>query len=131
MGLQIRSKSLSSAFGKTLVTTMGITAISFISFVIAARILGTEGRGLLSAALLIGTLAAGLTQFGFANSYVYHYGAGRPFRYLRFLLWSIAVVSFVALALAWGGTRQSTEVKLDQALPRILAIAVSSVGSAT
>ena len=124
MGAQIRLAGLSGAFGKTLMTTLGITAISFLSSVIAARILGPEGRGLLSAALLIGTLAAGIAQLGFANSYVYHYGAARSFQCLRFLLWSMIFVGMAALALAWGGTLLSAERQLQQVLPWILALAV-------
>lgn len=122
--LAVRLTGLSGAFRKTLMTTMGITAISFISSVITARILGPEGRGLLSAAMMMGALAAGVAQLGLANSFVYHHGAARTFAYLRLLLSSLLLVGVVAGALAWGGVHMSAKAQLQHMLPGVLALAV-------
>lgn len=122
MGLRLMQ--LSDAFGKTLMTTVGMTAISFISSVLTARMLGPEGRGLLSGALLIGTLAAGVAQLGLANSYVYHFGALRAFPYLRLLVWSVIGSATFACALAWGAVQLSSEGQLHRASACILALAV-------
>lgn len=118
-----RLSGLSGAFGKTLMTTVGITAISFISSVLTARMLGPEGRGLLSAALMIGTLAAGIAQLGLATSYVYHAGAARRFPYQRLLIASVLVVGLVAGAVGWAGSHLRTDPQLHQALPWIIALA--------
>ena len=45
--------ALLKSSGTTLITTIAITAIGFITSVITARVLGPEGRGLLSGAILI------------------------------------------------------------------------------
>lgn len=123
-GMNVRLADLSGAFRKTLMTTVGITVISFISSVITARILGPEGRGLLSAALMIGSLAAGVSQLGLANSFVYHFGAARAFPYLRLLFFSLLAVGLVAAALAWGGVHLSDKPQLWLVLPGILALAL-------
>ncbi|HAT32197.1 MAG TPA: hypothetical protein DCW29_15490 [Janthinobacterium sp.] len=123
-GMNVRLADLSGAFRKTLMTTVGITVISFISSVITARILGPEGRGLLSAALMIGSLAAGVSQLGLANSFVYHFGAARAFPYLRLLFASLVAVGLVAAALAWGGVHLSDKPQLGLVLPGILALAL-------
>jgi O-antigen/teichoic acid export membrane protein len=118
-----RLNGLTGAFGKTLMTTVGITAISFISSVLTARMLGPEGRGLLSAALMIGTLAAGVAQLGLASSYVYHVGASRRFPYLKLMLCSVLLVGGVAAVLGWLGGQLRSDVQLKQALPWIIALA--------
>ena len=105
---------LSKAFGKTLMTTMGMTVVGFISSVINARMLGPEGRGLLSAALLICTLAASVAQCGMGSSYVYHFGAARRFPYLRLFVWSLLGVSALAAALSAAGLQLSHAVALHQ-----------------
>ena len=119
-----RRVDLSGAFRKTLMTTVGMTIISFISSVITARMLGPEGRGLLSAALMIGTLSAGVAQMGLANSYVYHFGASRAFAYLRLLLCSLVVVGALACVLAWAGVHLSAKPQLELILPGILILAL-------
>lgn len=114
---------ISKAFGKTLMTTVGMTAVGFISSVINARLLGPEGRGLLSAALMIGTLAAGIAQFGLASSYVYHAGASRRLPYLKLMLGSLLLVGVVAALLAWLGAQMRSDPPLRAALPWIMALA--------
>jgi O-antigen/teichoic acid export membrane protein len=114
---------LTGAFGKTLMTTVGITAISFISSVLTARMLGPEGRGLLSAALMIGTLAAGTAQLGLATSYVYHAGAARRVSYMPLMLGSLLLVAAVAAGLGWLGGQMRSDPQLQQALPWIMALA--------
>jgi len=118
-----RLSGLTGAFGKTLMTTVGITAISFVSSVLTARMLGPEGRGLLSAALMIGTLAAGVAQMGLASSYVYHVGASRRFPYLKLMLCSVLLVAGVAAVVGWLGAQLRSDVQLKQALPWIITLA--------
>lgn len=118
-----RIGGLAGAFSKTLMTTVGITAISFISSVLTARMLGPEGRGLLSAALMIGTLAAGAAQLGLATSYVYHVGAARRAPYLGVLVGSLALVAALAAGLGWLGGQLRQDPQLQQALPWIMALA--------
>lgn len=112
---------VSKAFGKTLMTTVGMTVVVFISSVINARMLGPEGRGLLSAALLIGWLAANVAQCGMGSSYVYHFGAARHFPYLRLLLVSLLGVSIVAIALGAAGLQLSDALELHRFRWMILA----------
>lgn len=116
--------SITKAFGKTLMTTMGMTVVGFISSVINARILGPEGRGLLSAALLICTLAASVAQLGLGSSYVYHFGAARRFSYLRLLVFSLLGISLLAAALSTAGLQLSHAVELHQLWWLILTFAV-------
>lgn len=118
-----RLNGLTAAFGKTLMITVGITAISFISSVLTARALGPEGRGLLSAALLIGALAAGVAQFGLASSFVYYVGASRRFSYGKIMMCSVVVIGGVAAMLGWLGGQLRHDVQLTQALPWIIALA--------
>lgn len=109
--------------GKTLATTAAVTAVGFFTSVITARILGPEGRGLLSAALLIATLAAGLSQFGLANSFIYHRGAGRKFGYEKLLALSLLFICATATALAVAGTRVSEYAGLHEHFALILGLA--------
>lgn len=115
--------SLSKAFGKTLMTTMGMTVVGFISSVINARILGPEGRGLLSAALLICTLASSVAQCGMGSSYVYHYGAARKFSYLRLFVGSLLGISMLAAGLAAAGLQLSHAMELHEVWWLILSFA--------
>ncbi|HEX4984505.1 MAG TPA: oligosaccharide flippase family protein [Burkholderiales bacterium] len=98
---------------RTLFTTLAVTAAGFFTSVITARLLGPEGRGLLSAALMIATLAAGVAQCGLATSLVYHRGAGRGFAYARLVAISLLAVCAVAAALAAGGLRFSADAGLQ------------------
>ena len=111
-GLSMASGDLIKASGKTLLTTAAVTGISFFTSVITARILGPEGRGLLSAAILIGTLAAGISQFGLANSFVFHRGAGRPFGYGYLLTTSLLFVCILAVLLAVMGLQFGSDNRL-------------------
>lgn len=101
-----------------------MTVIVFISSVLTARLLGPTGRGLFSAALLIGTLAGQVAQLGLAPSYVYHMGAGNSFDYTRFLVLSLFVVSAAATALAGGGLYFGGNPELLQAWPLVVLVAV-------
>lgn len=114
---------ISQAFGKTLMTTMGMTVVGFISSVINARILGPEGRGLLSAALLICTIASNIAQCGMGSSYVYHFGAAKRFPYLRLFLLSLLGIGMFATALAAAGLQLSHAMELHRLKWLILAFA--------
>ena len=105
---------ISQAFGRTLMTTMGMTVVGFISSVINARILGPEGRGLLSAAMLICSIAASVAQCGMGSSYVYHFGAAKRFPYLRLFLSSLFGVSLFATGLAAVGLQISHAMELRE-----------------
>lgn len=111
------------ASGKTLMTTVAVTGIGFFTSVITARILGPEGRGLLSAALLIATLAAGVSQFGLANSFLYHRGTGRRFEYRHFLVVSLLFVCVLAVLLAVVGSQMSGDERLADQLLLIACLA--------
>ncbi|HWU82032.1 MAG TPA: oligosaccharide flippase family protein [Methylophilaceae bacterium] len=117
--------ALLKSSGTTLVTTIVITAIGFITSVITARVLGPEGRGLLSGALLIATLAGNVALFGLANSYIYHKGTGRPFRYGLFFAGSLLFVAGLSALLGFIGTQVMThEAQLHAQLPLILSLTV-------
>lgn len=99
---------------KTFVTTLLIAVGGFISSVITARALGPDGRGLLSAALLIGTLAATFAQMGLSSSFVYYLGAARPFNYYRMYWASLIAVSLLAALSAVAGIQFSHDASIHQ-----------------
>ena len=119
---------LLKASGTTLVTTMAVTAIGFVTSVISARILGPEGRGLLSGALLITMLAGNAALFGLANSFIYHKGAERPFRYGRLLALSLLFVGVLSVLLALLGMQVTDDARLHGQLPLILVLAAATGG---
>lgn len=108
----------------TFLTTVLMTVIVFVSSVVTARLLGPTGRGLFSAALLIGTLAGQMAQLGLAPSYVYHVGAGSAFDYTRFLVLSLIAVSGLATLLAGAGLYFDGNAILLQAWPLVVLIAI-------
>jgi O-antigen/teichoic acid export membrane protein len=114
--------ALLKSSGTTLMTTVGITAIGFITSVITARVLGPEGRGLLSGALLVATLAANVSLFGLANSFIYYKGAGRPFNYRGFMLASLLFIVGCSLALGFLGLQVTNEMRLHNQLLLILCV---------
>jgi O-antigen/teichoic acid export membrane protein len=114
---------LLKASGKTVATTVAIAAVGFVSSVITARILGPEGRGLLAAALLIATVAAGVSQFGLANSFIYHRGAGRRFGYWRLLAVSVSWVCGAAVLLAVVGLQMSGDARVRDELLMVACLA--------
>jgi len=120
--------ALLKASGTTLMTTAAVTAISFVTSVISARILGPEGRGLLSGALLITMLAGNASLFGLANSFIYHQGAGRPFRYGLLLVLSLLFVGACSALLALLGMRLTDDARLHGQLPLILLLAGATAG---
>lgn len=117
--------ALIKSSGTTLLTTVVITAIGFITSVITARVLGPEGRGLLSGALLIATLAGNLALCGLANSYIYHKGTARPFGYGTLFAGSLLFVAgFSALLGFFGAQVMTHEAQLHAQLPLILLLTV-------
>ncbi|PKO93505.1 MAG: hypothetical protein CVU15_02955 [Betaproteobacteria bacterium HGW-Betaproteobacteria-1] len=98
--------------GNTLATTVVITAIGFITSVITARVLGPEGRGLLSAALLIATLGGNIALFGMANSFIYHKGTGRPFNYKLFMVASLLFAAGFSVLIGYFGLQLTSETQL-------------------
>ncbi len=119
---------LLKASGTTLITTVAITAIGFVTSVISARILGPEGRGLLSGALLITMLAGNASLFGLANSFIYHKGAGRSFRYGLLLMFSLLFVGALSVLLALLGMQVTDNASLHGQLPLILLLAAATAG---
>lgn len=119
---------LLKASGTTLVTTVAVTAIGFVTSVISARILGPEGRGLLSGALLITMLAGNASLFGLANSFIYHKGAERPFRYGLLLVLSLLFVGVLSVLLALLGMQITDNARLHGQLPLILLLAAATAG---
>jgi O-antigen/teichoic acid export membrane protein len=115
--------SLLKASSKTLMTTVMITAVGFITSVITARILGPEGRGLLSGALLITNLSGNAALFGLANSFIYYKGAGFNFNYKLLMASSVLFISALAAALAFAGLQLSNEAQLHEQLLLILVMA--------
>lgn len=116
------------ASGTTLITTVAITAIGFVTSVISARILGPEGRGLLSGALLITMLAGNASLFGLANSFIYYKGAERPFRYGLLLVLSLLFVGALSVLLALLGMQITDNARLHGQLPLILLLAAATAG---
>jgi O-antigen/teichoic acid export membrane protein len=97
----------------TLLSTATMTGAGFVSSILTVRMLGPEGRGLFSTALLIGALAGNLAQFGLASSYVYHVGAGRRFAYAPLLLLSLLAVSGGAMVFAALGLHFHDDARLS------------------
>ena len=119
--------ALLKSSGTTLITTIAITAIGFITSVITARVLGPEGRGLLSGAILIATLAGNIALFGLANSYIYHRGTGRPFRYgLYFVVSLLFVTGFSVLLGAFGLQVMTKEAQLHEQTLLILLLTAAT-----
>lgn len=114
--------ALLKSSGTTLSTTVVVTAIGFITSVITARVLGPEGRGLLSGALLVATLAGNLSLFGLANSFIYYRGANRPFNYRLLLILSLLFVTALSVCLALLGLQVTSERQLHEQLTLILAM---------
>jgi O-antigen/teichoic acid export membrane protein len=114
--------ALLKSSGTTLMTTIAITAIGFITSVITARVLGPEGRGLLSGALLIATLAANVSLFGLANSFIYHKGAGRPFNYRVFMSASLIFIVMLSVAISFIGLQITDETQLHDQVVLILCV---------
>src|SRR2546426_950697 len=108
--------ALLKSSGTTLMTTVAVTAIGFITSVITARALGPEGRGLLSGALMIATLAGNISLFGLANSFIYHKGAGRPFNYKLFMVASLLFVAAFSVVLGYLGLQITDEKRLHDQL---------------
>ncbi len=108
--------------GSTLATTVVITAIGFITSVITARVLGPEGRGLLSAALMIATLGGNIALFGLANSFIYFKGTGRPFNYRLFMMASLLFVATFSVVMSYFGLQLSSEAQLHEQLLLILVL---------
>ena len=120
--------ALLKSSGTTLMTTVAVTAIGFITSVITARALGPEGRGLLSGALMIATLAGNISLFGLANSFIYHKGAGRPFNYKLFMVASLLFVAAFSVVLGFLGLQITDETRLHDQL--ILILCLSSITAA-
>jgi antigen flippase len=120
--------ALLKSSSRTLMTTIAVTAIGFFTSVITARILGPEGRGLLSGALLIATLAGNASLFGLANSFIYHKGAGRPFNYGQWMVFSLVFVAGLSVMLAWLGMNITSEAQLHAQLPLILLLTAATAG---
>ncbi len=121
-------QGLLKASSTTIVTTALITIIGFFTSVITARILGPEGRGLLSGALLIATLAGNTALFGLANTFVYHKGADRGFNYKLFFVLSLLFIALVSGGFSYFGLQLSSEHQLHQQLFLIVAMAIVSSG---
>lgn len=120
--------ALLKSSGTTLLTTLAVTVIGFFTSVMTARILGPEGRGLLSGALLIATLAGNASLFGLANTFIYHRGAGRPYNYKRLLILSLLFVAGLSVVLAWLGMQITDEAQLHAQLPLILLLTSVTAG---
>lgn len=114
--------ALLKSSGATLITTVMITAVGFITSVITARVLGPEGRGLLSGALMIATLAANISLFGLANAFIYYKGTGRPFRYLLFMVLSLIFVATFSLVTGYVGLQVTHDQRLHDELWLILGM---------
>jgi O-antigen/teichoic acid export membrane protein len=116
-------KEIVKSSGKTLLTTVGVTAFGFVISVLTARMLGPEGRGLLSGALLIVTLSSSVAACGLAYSYIYHRGAGQRFGQKRFVFLSALFIGALAAALALGGLLFNHDPQLHRHLALITVFA--------
>lgn len=122
----MESTSFIKVWSRTLASTLAITAIGFFTSVLTARGLGAEGRGLLSAALLIATLASSVSQLGLGNSYVYHAGARCQLNFKKLLTISLCLVGLLAPLMAVGALQFSTDIRLHQDVVLIMAMACAA-----
>ncbi len=125
---EVNLSGLLKASGSTFMTTVMIMVVGFFTSVLTARILGPEGRGLLSGALLIATLAGNAALFGLANSFVYHKGAKKAFNYGAFFVFSLLFIAVLSAILSYFGLQLSSEVQLHEQLNLIVIMAVVSGG---
>lgn len=119
---------LLKASSSTFMTTVMIMAVGFFTSVLTARILGPEGRGLLSGALLIATLAGNAALFGLANTFVYHKGANKAFNYRAFFVFSLSFIAVLSAVLSYFGLQLSSEVQLHEQLNLVILMAIVSGG---
>lgn len=112
--------------GITMVTTGVVTLAGFLTSVITARMLGPEGRGLLSAAVIIATLSGSLALCGLPNSFVYHKGAGRHFHYKVLLVVSLLLIGALAVVFALAGVKLSNAAGLKSEIGLILSLAAAT-----
>ena len=119
---------LLKASSATFMTTVMIMVVGFFTSVVTARILGPEGRGLLSGALLIATLAGNAALFGLANTFVYHKGAQRAFNYRAFFIFSLLFIAILSAVLSYSGLQLSSEMQLHEQLSLIILMSIVSGG---
>lgn len=92
---------------QTLASSMGIIVVSFLANVIASRTLGPEGRGLFGWGMLVATLAAGVSQLGLGQAFVYFKRTHADWQWKHLLALASCIVTFIAVLLAAGGTALS------------------------
>ncbi len=109
-------------------TTVMIMVVGFVTSVFTARILGPEGRGLLSGALLIATLAGNAALFGLANTFVYHKGAQKAFNYRAFFIFSLLFIAVLSAILSYFGLQLSSEIQLHDQVWLVVLMAIVSGG---
>jgi antigen flippase len=125
---EVNLSGLLKASSSTFMTTVVIMVVGFFTSVVTARILGPEGRGLLSGALLIATLAGNAALFGLANTFVYHKGAQKTFNYRAFFVFSLLFIGILSAILSYFGLQLSSEVQLHEQLTLVIIMAVVSGG---
>jgi enterobacterial common antigen flippase len=120
-------KLLSSSI-LTAATALLVTAASFVSGVVLARVLGPEGRGQYAIVLLVVTLTSGLAQLGLGQSFVYtsrQRGVGARRWVALASMSAIAAVALLlacGLALTLGGTLSSGLIAAAVALSIVQAV---------
>jgi O-antigen/teichoic acid export membrane protein len=117
-------KEIVKSSGRTLLTTVGVTVLGFAISVLTTRMLGPEGRGLLSGSLLIIGLSTALGRWDLAYSYIYFRGTGLYFHQRRFVYLSALVIGVGTLLLAAVGVRINDNAILHQHIALITAFAV-------
>lgn len=111
---------------RTLVGAAVASLLALVTAFLTARVLGPEGRGLMSAGLLVAGLSSGVAQFGIAGSLVYHRGAGARFVYRRMMLIAASVVAIVTVPLAYLGLRLLYPSHLEQHVGLIVGLSVAT-----
>lgn len=81
---------------QTLLTSYAVTVLGVFVSVITARGLGPEGRGLLAATMLVVSLAAGVSQLGYGQAYVYLRRVEKAWQWSRLITLSSLCVGVTA-----------------------------------
>ncbi|WP_445371855.1 acyltransferase family protein [Methylomonas sp. HW2-6] len=121
--------TLAKSWLKTILSTAGLMLATFISGVVSARWLGPEGRGVLSAAQLVMTLASGVSQLGLGAALVYACRIDASFPGRRYFALSMVCIVAIALALAVAGADYGSAIQPSIFLPLLVLTGLTAANA--